>query len=38
MPYASRTAPTGSLLLSILQMFHAQADHFGDRTGPLANV
>ncbi|HEY1899456.1 MAG TPA: DUF1552 domain-containing protein [Steroidobacteraceae bacterium] len=36
--YASRTVPTGNLLLSILGMFDVRADSFGDSTGPLANI
>jgi hypothetical protein len=36
--YASRTVPTGNLLLSILGMFDVQADSFGDSTGPLADI
>ena len=36
--YASRTVPTGNLLLSILGMFDVTADSFGDSTGPLANI
>lgn len=36
--YASRTVPTGNLLLSILDMFDVKADHFGDSTGRLANI
>jgi hypothetical protein len=38
LPYASRTVPTGNLLLSILDMFDVKADHFGDSTGRLANI
>jgi hypothetical protein len=36
--YASRTVPTGNLLLSILDMFDIKADHFGDSTGRLAGL
>ncbi len=36
--YASRTVPTGNLLLSILRMFDVQAERFGDSTGPLQNI
>lgn len=36
--YASRTVPTGNLLLSILDMFNVGVDHFGDSTGRLDNV
>jgi hypothetical protein len=36
--YASRTVPTGNLLLSILGMFDVQAERFGDSTGPLQNI
>jgi Protein of unknown function (DUF1552) len=36
--YASRTVPTGNLLLSIANMFDVQAEHFGDSTGPLQNI
>lgn len=36
--YASRTVPTGNLLLSILDMFDVRADKFGDSTGRLAGV
>jgi hypothetical protein len=36
--YASRTVPTGNLLLSILGMFDVQAERFGDSTGPLLNI
>ena len=38
LPYASRTVPTGNLLLSILGMFDVQAGSFGDSTGPLQNI
>jgi len=38
LPYASRTVPTGNLLLSILDLFDVRADHFGDSTGRLANI
>jgi hypothetical protein len=33
---ASRTVPTGNLLLSILDKFDIKADRFGDSTGRLA--
>jgi Protein of unknown function (DUF1552) len=36
--YASRTVPSGNLLLSILGMFDVKADSFGDSTGPLLNL
>jgi hypothetical protein len=36
--YASRTVPTGNLLLSILDMFDVRADKFGDSTGRLQGV
>jgi hypothetical protein len=36
--YASRTVPTGNLLLSILDMFDVAADSFGDSTGRLTGV
>jgi len=36
--FASRTVPTGNLLLSILDMFDVKADSFGDSTGRLAGV
>jgi hypothetical protein len=36
--FASRTVPTGNLLLSILDMFAVRADSFGDSTGRLAGV
>jgi len=36
--YASRTVPTGNLLLSILNMFDAGVDSFGDSTGRLEGV
>ncbi len=36
--YASRTVPTGNLLLSILDMFDTRMDSFGDSTGRLANI
>jgi hypothetical protein len=36
--YASRTVPTGNLLLSILDMFDIKADHFGDSTGRLEHI
>jgi hypothetical protein len=36
--YASRTVPTGNLLLSILDMFDIKAERFGDSTGRLANI
>jgi hypothetical protein len=38
LPYASRTVPTGNLMLSILGMFDVQAERFGDSTGPLHNI
>jgi len=38
LPYATKTVPTGNLLLSILDMFDVKADHFGDSTGRLANI
>lgn len=38
LPYPYRTVPTGNLLLSILDMFDVQADHFGDSTGRLMNI
>ncbi|HEV2700403.1 MAG TPA: DUF1552 domain-containing protein [Steroidobacteraceae bacterium] len=38
LPYASRTVPTGNLLLSIASMFDIQMEHFGDSTGPLPNI
>ena len=38
LPYASRTVPTGNLMLSILGMFDVQAERFGDSTGPLQNI
>ena len=36
--YASRTVPTGNLLLSILDMFDVRADKFGDSTGRLQGI
>jgi hypothetical protein len=36
--YASRTVPTGNLLLSILDMFDVRTNAFGDSTGRLAGV
>jgi hypothetical protein len=36
--YASRTVPTGNLLLSILDKFDVRADSFGDSTGRLEGV
>ncbi len=36
--YASRTVPTGNLLLSILDMFDIPADRFGDSTGRLVGI
>jgi hypothetical protein len=36
--YASRTVPTGNLLLSILDMFDVRTDAFGDSTGRLAGI
>jgi hypothetical protein len=36
--YASRTVPTGNLLLSILDMFGVGVDGFGDSTGRLEGV
>jgi hypothetical protein len=36
--YASRTVPSGNLLLSILGMFDVNTDSFGDSTAPLANI
>ncbi len=36
--YASRTVPTGNLMLSILNMFGVAVDSFGDSTGRLAGV
>jgi hypothetical protein len=38
LPYASRTVPTGNLMLSILGMFDVEAERFGDSTGPLQNI
>jgi hypothetical protein len=38
LPFASRTVPTGNLLLSILDMFDVRADKFGDSTGRLAGL
>jgi hypothetical protein len=36
--YKSRTVPTGNLLLSILDMFGIERDHFGDSTDRLVDV
>jgi hypothetical protein len=36
--YASRTVPTGNLLLSILNIFDERAAQFGDSTGPLEKL
>jgi hypothetical protein len=36
--YASRTVPTGNLLLSILDMFDVKAERFGDSTGRLPSI
>jgi len=36
--YASRTVPTGNLLLGILDMFDVRADKFGDSTGRLQGL
>jgi hypothetical protein len=36
--FASRTVPTGNLLLSILNIFDVRADRFGDSTGPLEGI
>jgi hypothetical protein len=36
--FASRTVPTGNLLLSILDKFAVRADSFGDSTGRLEGV
>jgi hypothetical protein len=36
--YASRTVPTGNLLLSVLDMFGVERDSFGDSTGRLPGV
>jgi hypothetical protein len=38
LPYPSRTVPTGNLLLSILNMFDARAESFGDSTGRLEGL
>jgi len=38
LPFASRTVPTGNLLLSILDMFDVRADKFGDSTGRLPGL
>jgi len=35
---ASRTVPTGNLLLSVLDMFDAVMDQFGDSNGRLAGI
>jgi hypothetical protein len=36
--FASRTVPTGNLLLSILDKFDVGVDKFGDSTGRLTGV
>jgi hypothetical protein len=36
--FASRTVPTGNLLLSILNIFDVRADRFGDSTGPIEGI
>ena len=36
--FASRTVPTGNLLLSILNLFDVHADSFGDSTGRLEGL
>ena len=36
--YASRTVPTGNLLLSILDMFDAGMNQFGDSNGKLEGI
>ncbi len=36
--YATRTVPTGNLLLSILDLFDIPADRFGDSTGRLPGI
>jgi hypothetical protein len=36
--FASRTVPTGNLLLSILNIFDVRAERFGDSTGPLEGI
>ena len=38
LPFASRTVPTGNLLLSILDMFDAGQNSFGDSTGRLQGI
>ena len=38
LPYASRTVPTSNMLLSILDMFGAGPETFGDSTGRLDDV
>jgi hypothetical protein len=38
LPFASRTVPTGNLLLSILNMFDPQAKSFGDSTGRIESI
>lgn len=38
LPFASRTVPTGNLLLSILDMFGVGVDSFGDSTGRLEGL
>jgi len=35
---ASRTVPTGNLLVSILNMFDPQAQSFGDSTGHIESI
>ncbi|HUN25168.1 MAG TPA: DUF1552 domain-containing protein [Steroidobacteraceae bacterium] len=36
--YATRTVPTGNLMVSILDMFDVHADSFGDSTGRLVGI
>jgi hypothetical protein len=36
--FASRTVPTGNLLLSILDMYGVRAESLGDSTGRLAGI
>jgi hypothetical protein len=36
--YASRTVPTGNLLLSLLHLFGVHQDSLGDSTGPLTGL
>jgi hypothetical protein len=36
--YASKTVPTGNLLLSVLDMFGIEQDHVGDSTGRLERL